>query len=69
MPGVSKRRFKLSPELELERIITLQEAEELSSLSVDAWRDNYPHLLIKLSPKRWGIKLRHVLNVGQEPAA
>ena len=68
MPGASKRRYKLPLELELERIITLREAYEISGLSPDAWRDNYGHLIIQLSPRRQGVKLKHVLNVGQ-PAA
>ena len=68
MPGATKRRYKLPLELELERIITLREAHEISGLSPDAWRDNYPDLILRLSPRRQGIKLKHVLNVGR-PAA
>lgn len=71
MPKV--RKVRLTPELELERIITLKEAHELSGLSPDAWKDNYPEYVIRLSPRRLGIKLKHVLNVGRtlnaEPAA
>ena len=69
MPGATKRRYRLPPELELERIITLREAHEISGLSPDAWRDHYPDLIIQLSPRRQGIKLKHVLNVRQIPAA
>ena len=68
MPGATKRRYKLPIELELERIITLREAHEISGFSPDAWRDNYPELILQLSPRRQGVKLKHVLNVGQ-PAA
>jgi hypothetical protein len=68
MPGATRRRYKLPLELELERIVTLREAHEISGLSPDAWRDNYPELIIQLSPRRQGVKLKHVLNVGQ-PAA
>ena len=68
MPRAQKRRYKLPPELELERVVTLEEAYAISSLSPDAWRDNYPDLVIQLSPKRQGIKLKHVLAVGQTPA-
>jgi hypothetical protein len=63
-----RRQYRLPPELELERIVTMTEAYELSGLSPDAWRDNYPELIIQLSPKRQGIKLKHVLNVGQSAA-
>jgi hypothetical protein len=65
MPGATKRRYQLPLELELERIVTLREAHEISGLSPDAWRDNYPELIIQLSPRRQGVKLKHVLNVGQ----
>ena len=68
MPGATKRRYKLPLELELERIVTLREANEISGLSPDAWLDNYPDLILRLSPRRQGIKLKHVLNVGR-PAA
>jgi hypothetical protein len=36
MPGATKRRYKLPQELELERIVTLREAHEISGLSPDA---------------------------------
>jgi len=68
MPGASKRRYQLPAELELERIVSLKVAHELTGLSPDAWRDNHPDKIIQLSPRRQGIKLKHVLNVGQ-PAA
>ena len=68
MPGATKRRYQLPKELELERIVTLREAHEISGLSPDGWRDNYPELILQLSPRRQGIKLKHVLNVGQSPA-
>ena len=69
MPGTMKRRFELSHELELERIVTLTEAHDLSGLSPDTWRRRYPQLILRLSPRRCGIKLKHVLNVGQEQPA
>jgi hypothetical protein len=69
MPGATKRRYQLPPELELERIVTLREAHEISGLSPDCWRDNYRDLIIQLSPRRQGVKLRDVLNVRHIPAA
>jgi hypothetical protein len=68
MPGATKRRYQLPNELELERIVTLREAHEISGLSPDAWRDNYPDKIIQLSPRRQGVRLRDVLNV-RYPAA
>ena len=69
MPGATKHRYRLPPDLEGEKIVSLREAYELTGLSVDGWRDHYPHLILRLSPRRLGIKLKHVLGVGQEPAA
>ena len=69
MPRAQKRRrFVLPPELALERIVTMQEAYEISGLSPDAWRDNYPEFVLRISPRRQGVKLKHVLSVGQTPA-
>ena len=53
--------FKLPPALELERIITLPEAEKVSSLSVDSWKRRYRHKIIELSPRRLGVRLRDAL--------
>jgi hypothetical protein len=69
MPARAKRRLQLTPELELEKICSLREAYEISGLSPDAWRANYPHLIRRLSPRRLGIRLRDVLSVGGKPAA
>jgi hypothetical protein len=53
--------FKLPPALELDRIITFQEAEKVSSLSADAWKRNHPDKIVELSPRRRGIRLRDAL--------
>jgi hypothetical protein len=68
MPGATQRRYRLPIELEGERIVTLSEAHEISGLSADTWKRRYPELIIRLSPRRLGIRLKHVLTVGQ-PAA
>ena len=34
--------FKLSPEFELEQIVSLQKAEKLSGLSSDSWKRHQP---------------------------
>jgi hypothetical protein len=65
MPGATLRRYQLPTELEGERIVTLKEASELSGLSSDTWKRVYPDLILKLSPRRLGVKLKHVLSVGQ----
>jgi hypothetical protein len=53
--------FRLPPELALEQIITLAEAEEVSSLSADSWKRHHRDKLIELSPKRLGVRLRDAL--------
>jgi hypothetical protein len=46
---------------ELDRIISLQVAEEISSLSAESWKRNHPDKIIKLSPRRLGVRLRDAL--------
>jgi hypothetical protein len=38
-------------------------ASEMTSLSPDAIRRNYPELVVKLSPKRDGMKMRDILSI------
>jgi hypothetical protein len=60
MPAPTENRIQLSP-LELSRIIELPEASRLSSLSIDTIKRRYKDKLIKLSPRRLGIRLRDAL--------
>jgi hypothetical protein len=53
--------FKLPPKLELDRIITLQEAEQVSSLSPSSWKRNHRDKIVELSPRRYGVRLRDAL--------
>ena len=46
---------------ELDRIVSLAEAERLSSVSRDSWRRNHADKLIRLGPRRFGVRLRDVL--------
>jgi hypothetical protein len=59
--------FKLPPALELDRIISMQEAEEVSSLSVDSWKRHHADKLVELSPRRLGVRLRDALMLGKPP--
>jgi hypothetical protein len=65
MPPTQRRSFSLSPELERERIITLQQVAELKQLSTDTIRRRYSHLIRRLSPRRVGMKLGDALDIGQ----
>jgi hypothetical protein len=68
MPGAVKRRFQLPTELQGEQIISLRAAAEISGLSIDTWKRNHAALIIRLSPRRVGVRLKHALGVGK-PAA
>ena len=61
MPTPVDDEFKLPPALELDRIITLQAAEEVSSLSADSWKRNHPDKIVELSPRRLGVRLSDAL--------
>jgi hypothetical protein len=59
--------FKLPPALELDRIISLQEAEKVSSLSVDSWKRHHADKFVELSPRRLGVRLRDALMLRRKP--
>jgi hypothetical protein len=54
---------------ELEAIKSLSEVEELTSLDRDTLVRVYPEYLVKLSPKRRGMKFRNVLKIMNGDAA
>lgn len=56
---------------ELERVMPIAEAMAFTSLKRDALTRNYPQLIVRLSPRRLGIKVKHVLAIarGEAPAA
>ena len=58
---MSADEVKLPPGLELERIISLQEAATISDLSADSWKRHHRDKLIPLSPRRLGVRLRDAL--------
>jgi hypothetical protein len=47
--------------IELNRIIPISEAAELSSLSCDGWYRHHRDKLIQLTEKRMGVRLRDAL--------
>ena len=59
--------FKLPPAFELERIINLQDAEEVSNLSVDSLKRHHADKLVELSPRRLGMRLRDALMLRKSP--
>jgi hypothetical protein len=54
--------------VELESAKPLAEVEAITSLSRDAIVQHYRHLLVRLTPARWGMKLRHALAIANGTA-
>jgi hypothetical protein len=50
-------------QVDLNSVVPLRRAAEISSLSEDTWRRRFPHLIIKLSERRSGVRLKHALFV------
>jgi hypothetical protein len=49
---------------ELERVLAMSEVCALTGLSRDSIQRHYRHLLLQLSPRRVGMKLRDALSIG-----
>ena len=54
--------------LELESVKKMPVVEEITSLSADNLRRNYPDYVVKLSSKRDGMKLKHALAIANGTA-
>jgi hypothetical protein len=52
--------------LELERIVPLAEAVRLSGLSADTWRRKYRDKWIRLSTRRYGVRVKDALLLSAE---
>jgi hypothetical protein len=70
MPAPRKKLkpYELPAELELLRILTIEEAASVSSMSVDAIKKTHADKIIRLGERRLGIRLRDALLLGG-PAA
>ena len=51
--------------VEGERIISLVEASRLAGISIDTIRRRHGELILKVSSRRIGMRLRHVLSLAQ----
>jgi hypothetical protein len=49
--------------IELESVRMLDEAEQITTLSRDTIKRRYPQYVVKLSPRREGMKLKHILEI------
>ena len=54
---------------ELEAVKPLRQVEELTSLDRDTLTRVYPEFIVKLSPKRYGMKFKNVLKIINGDAA
>ena len=61
-------RVSLSPEIEMRRVLPLEQVTEITNLSRDTIKRQFPHLILKLSPRRFGMRLSDALGIGK-PAA
>ncbi len=52
-------------EQELDRVWELPKAGGFLTISPDTLKRNYPHLIVQLSPRRRGIKFRHILQIAE----
>ena len=65
MPAPTYNHIRLSPERELDRILPLEQAAEVSSLSADTLKRRHLDKLIRLSPRRLGMRLRDALMLSE----
>jgi hypothetical protein len=61
-------RVQLSPEIELRRVLPLEQATEITNLSRDTLKRNFPDKIIRLSPRRLGMRLSDALAIGRSAA-
>jgi hypothetical protein len=55
--------------LELESMVDMPTAATLTSLSADTIKRRYPQFIVRLSERRVGVKLRHVLAISDRHLA
>jgi hypothetical protein len=66
MPAEDSRPdFPKLTAIELERIVPLDEAAQLSSVSEDTLKRNHRDKLVRLSPRRLGMRVRDALMLSE----
>jgi hypothetical protein len=63
LPAPRKTPFKLPEHLELEQIVSLDDAAKVAGLSKDVLAEQLHDKIIQLSPRRQGIRLRYALRL------
>jgi hypothetical protein len=69
MPNSTDNPDRLLTRVELESAIPLTRASEITSLSPETIKRRYPELVLKLSPRRSGMKLRSALAIASGQTA
>lgn len=62
------RTISVLQEIELERIVSLQEAARLRNISLDTLRRRHRDQIIQISPRRQGMRLRDALMLTENSA-
>jgi transcriptional regulator GlxA family with amidase domain len=62
-------RVQLSQEVELRRVLPLEQVTEITNLSRDTLKRNFQDKIIRLSPRRLGMRLGDALAIGKPAAA
>jgi hypothetical protein len=65
---LTNRKTELRPDLELLRVLPLRQAAEIAGISLDTLKRRYPEIVIQLSPRRVGVRLRDALAIGRPVA-
>jgi hypothetical protein len=65
----TNRNVELRADIELQRVIPVRQAAELAGISKDTLVRNHPEIVIKLSTRRVGVRLRDALAIGSRPVA
>ena len=55
--------------LALDRVASMAEAEEFTSLSKDTLKRRYPDLIEQLSPRRRGMRVRNLIKIANQRAS
>jgi hypothetical protein len=68
MSAPASNKQLLPPDLQPRRMISLPLAAELRGISVDTFKRNYKHLIVRVSPRRLAVRLGDVINDSQAAA-
>ncbi len=62
-------RVQLSPEQELRKILPLEQVAEITNLARDTLKRRHADLILRLSPRRLGMRLSDALAIGERSTA